>query len=79
MNSNFLNILAFCILMGNEKILTKSPDYILEKFERYIGDVSDAYGEEWRWGLDSNNMALLIEYHKTWNIDFPKAAANESE
>lgn len=62
-NNKFKNVLAFCILMGNEKILTKSPDYIMEKFDRYIGT---GRPDQWNWGLDADNHRLLDIYVATW-------------
>lgn len=61
----FKRILAFCILMENGKgIIDKSPDYIMEKFQRYIS--SPSVSNEYEWGLDSNNREKLINYIATW-------------
>jgi hypothetical protein len=55
------NIVAFCILM--EDIQTKSPDYIIEKFQRYcLKEQSDA----WQWGLDSINKEKLEQWEDLW-------------
>jgi len=56
------NIVAFCALMQNGSILDQSPDYILEKFERYC----TSNWEDWRWGLDSNRRQLLSKWCKKW-------------
>lgn len=66
-NTNqFKNLLAFLILMGNEQILGRSPDYILEKLSRYAGEVNTPDTDEWRWGLDSNNQRLFDDYLTLW-------------
>jgi len=62
----FLNILAFCVLMGNEKVLTKSPDYILEKFNRYIGNAKEQ--DEFMWGLDDHNRKIMDKYFVKWQV-----------
>lgn len=62
----FLNILAFSILMGGQKVLTKSPDYIVEKFTRYCGDGKEQI--EFMWGLDAINRAVFDEYVVRWRI-----------
>lgn len=62
-NNEFFNLIAFCILMeNNEGILCKSPDYILEKFSRYVGNENDEY----KWGLDDINTQKLDDYLLKW-------------
>ena len=42
-NNQFLNVLAFMVVLYNgdcTKLAMLSPDYILEKYEMYIGDPS---------------------------------------
>lgn len=58
MDTNFKNLVAFCILMENgDGILDKSPDYIAEKFKRFqSGAYTDGY---MFWGLDHNNQLKL--------------------
>ena len=50
----FLNIVAFLTLMSNEFapefFIDKSPEYIIEKWARYIGGPPPA-GPCWEWGL----------------------------
>ena len=54
------NLVAFCILMENDKgIITKSPDYIREKYERYMGGFAIS-------ALDSLNMQKYKDYIKMW-------------
>ena len=58
------NVVAFAILMESEGgILSKSPDYIEEKFSRYchlnLGDRSE-------WGLDGSNKLKLAEWLEQW-------------
>jgi len=57
----FLNVLAFIVLMQN--MGTKSPDYIMEKFRRYI--LSDR-PDEFQWGLDGPNSRKLVDYIFRW-------------
>lgn len=60
----FKNLIAFCILMQNgEGIITKSPDYVLEKYERYL-ETSEK--EAWKWGLHPVSQRLLNEYIGKW-------------
>lgn len=67
MSNKFKNVLAFCILMGDKKVLTKSPDYILEKYERYC---STEYNDrdDYLWGLDNTNKSIFQEYLDTWDV-----------
>jgi len=58
------NIVAFCILMENNGgILNKSPQYIEEKFNRYILSSNE---DEWQYGLDVINRKKLEEYIYRW-------------
>lgn len=71
----FLNVLAFCIVMGNAQLLGKSPDYITEKLERYMGwnDKGPITAKPmWRWGLDAANTGIFNEYLRRWNLEAPK-------
>lgn len=52
--------------MGNEKVLTKSPDYILEKFNRYIGNAKEQ--DEFMWGLDDHNRKIMDKYFVKWQV-----------
>lgn len=55
-------IVAFCILMQNgDGIITKAPDYIMEKFNRYI-----RYDEHPVGGLDAGNSKLFIDWRNKW-------------
>lgn len=75
-HDSFRNLLAFVILMGNEKAITKSPDYIMEKFARYCGDPSTKAlnnVETWPWGLDSSNRATFAAYMRQWGDPEKKA------
>jgi hypothetical protein len=63
--TQFLNIVAFAILMENGKgVLDKAPDYVLEKFNRYIKEKSEE--KEWEWGLDAHNKFKLLKYVQKW-------------
>ena len=58
------NLLAFCILMeNNDGLIGKSPDYIKEKFERYV---MSGNSECWQYGLDSVNQEKLEAYVAKW-------------
>lgn len=64
MNYQIKNIVAFAILMENDQgVISKSPDYILEKFERYCLKQEDKHS----WGLDGPNRIKLNEWIKLWN------------
>lgn len=65
------NIFAFlCILFGEDAdccnaIINMSPDYIIEKFERYV--LSEK--EEWAWGLHPLTKSRIFdEYFRHWRI-----------
>lgn len=65
LENKILNILAFCILMENNKgILNKSPEYIMEKYRKYIN--GHAYENNYEWGLDKNNKEKLKKYIEKW-------------
>ena len=49
--------------MSGDKALDKSPDYIMEKFNRYCLDPRE---NESDWGLDSTNRNLLEKYLIKW-------------
>jgi hypothetical protein len=68
--NQFNNILAFlAIIVPNEQILTCSPDYIIEKFERYIGDVKMIHDSgNHKVGMHPNLRKQIIDaYHARWN------------
>jgi hypothetical protein len=57
------NIVAFCALMENhDGIIGKSPDYIMEKFNRYC--LSDV--DECPWGLDVDNRWKVSRWINKW-------------
>ena len=63
MKTNMENTVAFCILMENGKgILDKSPDYIMEKFNRLIVENFEIPGAL----LDFKNKRKLNEWSSTW-------------
>ena len=63
--TRLLNLIAFCVLMQNgEGILSKSPDYVLEKYERFLNDgFTDL---ETYWGLDNSNKQKVEDWYKKW-------------
>lgn len=68
-----LDIVAFCILMQDEGrggVLGKSPDYILEKYNRYCKSKKT---NNWMWGLDLHNHLQLKLWSNKWlKKDLPK-------
>ena len=57
------NIVAFLALMQNGKgLMDKSPEYIMEKFNRYCESDKD----ETAWGLDPIRKKLVADWNKKW-------------
>ena len=70
--NNIKNIVAFCILMqSKEGIIGKSPDYILEKFEHYLGKKSllNLKDSEIK-NVNPDIDILFNNYINTWKIRF---------
>jgi hypothetical protein len=64
MEDKIKSIVAFCVLMESHGgIMDKSPDYVLEKFQRYC---MNSNPEEYNWGLDSDNTRKLQEWIDLW-------------
>ena len=62
-----LRLVKFALLMGaKSNILTKSPDYILEKFDLSMGMPEEFLHQN----LDSEKQALLKEYKDAWKGHF---------
>lgn len=62
--AQLLNMVAFCVLMQNQEgIIGKSPDYILEKFDRYCMHADPL---EYKWGLDASNQNKLSTWANRW-------------
>lgn len=60
--NELLNLVAFCIVMQNGSgIIDKSPDYVVEKYNRYMRP-----GPEWMWGLDAKSADKLAQWEKKW-------------
>jgi hypothetical protein len=69
----FLNILAFLSLFGDaKKILGQSPDYILEKFHRYIGFSSFVFEENVSGIHPILYQGVVQRYMDTWKPIFKK-------
>ena len=61
---HFPDLIAFCVLMeNNDGILGKSPEYVMEKFIRYV---EYSKGKEHKWGLDVDNRQKLKTYFDRW-------------
>lgn len=58
------NIVAFCVLMENNRgIVGKSPEYITEKFVRYVLDQEETKGE----GIDNINLKKFNLWIEKWD------------
>jgi len=61
--NKIFNMVAFFLIMENgEGIIDKSPDYILEKWNRYVGREDDSF----MWGLHPTLVAVLEAYKMKW-------------
>lgn len=66
----FKNVIAFCALMSGEscEVLHQSPEYIIEKYYRYIGvDPSD--DERWNLGHHPGLRRFVRAYFTFWALD----------
>ena len=73
----FRNLLAFVALMNGESShwLKVSPDYLIEKYQRYLG-AGGVYREPpdtdaWQSGLHPALRALTNRYCEQWGITMP--------
>lgn len=65
-NKQLKNIVAFCALMQKgESIISKSPDYIEEKFLRYALSKNE---DETKWGLDKWRLNIVDKWIKKWQV-----------
>lgn len=66
MNDPFIvSLVTFCALMENgDGILGKSPEYLREKFNRYVGNEGIDLT-----GLDSVRRAQVVAYMDRWKIE----------
>jgi len=63
-DGKLLNIVGFlAIMQGHGGLMTKSADYIWEKYRRFCATPDS---EAYKWGLDSDNTALLQAWQKRW-------------
>ena len=68
--NQFCNLLVFIsIISNNYKILEYDPTYIIEKYERYLGDPKNIKNnKEWNTGIHTLIKKEIIEpYLKKWN------------
>ena len=74
----FFNILSFIVIFSNSyDIITESPDYILEKYERYLGDPS-LITKTSEGGLHKILVDELIEpYKKRWGVSLKEIIDGE--
>lgn len=70
--NQFKNILVFSILVGSEDPsgLHHSPEYILEKYFRYI-DAAPRDDERWRTGPHPAIAQYIHAYFTLWRLDEP--------
>lgn len=62
-----MNIVAFCALMeSGAGIINKDPDYLLEKFNRFLQTDQPT----WYWGLDRENRSIIYRYKSRWKRYF---------
>lgn len=67
MKNRLINILVFCYQLSGDSIINSSPDYIIEKFERYIGQDS-LLSINKKLGLSNEIKEFISEYFKKWKI-----------
>jgi len=75
----FKNLLTFLMIMTNEDavcLLDKSPDYILEKWYRYVNAPLPT-GEGWNWGMHPTLRAVFLRYCEKWHVDELFAKLND--
>ena len=60
-----MNLVSFLTLMqGNGGVINKSPDYIIEKYKRFLDKgFTDL---ETYWGLDGINITNIEAWYKKW-------------
>ena len=65
----FKNLLAFLFLMSNgETLISKSPDYIIEKAHRYIDCKAVKSSVEVLWGLHPTLKEYYDFYCSHWEV-----------
>ena len=64
METKFFTLLCYLTLMDG--IADKSPDYILEKFNRVGTDIGYAFAS-----LDHHNQKKVMGYCQTWHVVVP--------
>ena len=63
----FKNLLAFLFIMSNgSEIFSKSPDYIIEKANRYLDVKNIRDEEEFYWGLHPALKKAYDAYCEQW-------------
>jgi len=65
--TQFKNLLAFCVLMAGDSIFSKSPKYIIEKASRYLDLKSIKFENEFDWGL---HPTLKRECFETYCVEW---------
>lgn len=79
----FLNILAFQVLMAGEDapafLANKAPEYMIEKWERYI-KVLPPDGPAWEWGLHPIlRCGAFDPYVERWKADLDELFPTKDE
>ena len=70
----FKNLLCFLIIITNEHsriLLGLSPDYILDKYHRYVNNIASIQNSnDYNWGTHPMLHEITKEYHEKWG--YPK-------
>lgn len=74
--NQFCNLLAFNVILSNSKyILELDPDYLIEKYERYIGDPEQIVDkDEWKYGgiHEVLRKEIIEPYFEKWKHSLRK-------
>lgn len=64
--NEFKNFLAFAIEVGGEEVLSRSPEWFVQKFYQY--NLSSRLTDEWRFGLGAADHMILLRYLIKWKV-----------
>jgi hypothetical protein len=67
--NQFLNILTFLMILGNEDVAfvaKLAPEYIVEKYFRYI-TVAPRDDDSYRWGMHPSLEQIFHSYQEAWS------------
>ena len=66
----FKNLVAFMVLLSGDRVLSKAPPYLAEKFRQYTGlsiNQISASDDQSGW-LDMHNKAIYDAYLEKWKV-----------